>query len=221
MYIKPTEDMIANGMKAGWSKEESERGYAIFDFDGTGLLEIEAIGDVYDGFDIDDFVITDGDCAREAERSGFCKIIPVDELPQNMEYNGYSRRWYGWLDTPENRKNISEFFAEQNKDNVSMKINIPKEFERDVFGDEITKGRFADFWGRIETAVREDMENNGLCGMYELETVQMFQKAFENATIENAERAPDKMAPVAFAEAKDGTDRDRLYDELDLDEEER
>ena len=26
----------------------------------------------------------------------------------------------------------------------------------------------------------------------------------------------DKMAPVAFGEAKDGTDRDRLYDELDL-----
>ena len=39
MYKKPSEEMIALAMDYGWSKEEAERGYTIFNFDGTGLLE--------------------------------------------------------------------------------------------------------------------------------------------------------------------------------------
>lgn len=113
MYIKPTEEMIIEGIKWGWTREDSERGYVICDFDGTGLLEIVRLDDVflsaYDGCDV-----MDEDCAIEAERSGFCKIIPVEELPKNMIYDGNDRRYFGWIDTPENRRRISEFFKEQN-----------------------------------------------------------------------------------------------------------
>lgn len=107
MYKKPTEEMISNAVDNGWSKEDAERGYAVFDFNRTGLLEIEKIDAVFTGTDYD---VTDEDCAKEAEKSGFCKIIPVDELPENMA----DKRKYGWVDTPENRKNIRKFFADQN-----------------------------------------------------------------------------------------------------------
>ena len=82
--------------------------------------EINRIDDVFFAFDdirfySDGFYdVTDEDCAIEAERSGFCKIIPVEELPKNMVYNGNDRRYFGWIDTPENRRRISEFFKEQN-----------------------------------------------------------------------------------------------------------
>lgn len=119
-YIKPIKEMVMAGIEYGWSKEDFERGYCIFDFDGTGLLEINRIDDVF--FALDDirfysdgfYDVTDEDCAIEAERSGFCKIIPVEELPKNMIYDGNDRRYFGWIDTPENRRRISEFFKEQN-----------------------------------------------------------------------------------------------------------
>ena len=122
MYVKPTQEMIEGGMKWGWSKEDAERGYTIFDFNGTGLLEIEAIYDVYDYKFTNDTDITDEDCAYEAERSGFCKIIPVEELPENMIWDGQSRRWFGWVDTPENRKNIFDFFKDQNMEDNSNDV---------------------------------------------------------------------------------------------------
>lgn len=115
MYIKPTEKMIIEGVKLGWTREESERGYVICDFDGTGLLEIERLDDVVLNTDDERYYdVMDEDCAIDAERSGFCKIIPVEELPKNMIYDGNDRRYFGWIDTPVNRKRISEFFKEQN-----------------------------------------------------------------------------------------------------------
>ena len=112
-YIKPTREMIEHAVAEGWSYEDAERGYAIFDFDCTGMLEIEAIGAVY-CFDWCASGYDDEACAHEAEHSGFCKIIPVDELPENMYYEDHNRRWFGWVDTLENRRRISEFFADQN-----------------------------------------------------------------------------------------------------------
>ena len=105
MYIKPTEEQIECGMEWGWSREQCERGYDIFDYDGTGLLEINRIDDVFVGFGEDGSTeVDDNDCAVEAERSGFCKIIPIDELPEN-----FNRRYFGWIDTPENRNNIKKW----------------------------------------------------------------------------------------------------------------
>ena len=114
MYIKPSEilkdltDEEREYLEGEYDKELLERGYDIFDFNCTGLLEIERLDAIYCGYCgenvgvFDD--VSDEDCAIEAERSGFCKIIPVDELPKNFEY-----RYFGWIDTPENRKNIRNY----------------------------------------------------------------------------------------------------------------
>lgn len=82
-----------------WGAEKCNKGYAIFDYDGTGLLDIEAIGDV-DAFD-------DVEANKRAEADGI-KIIPVDQLPINMPED---MRWYGWVDTDDNRNKIAEYCA--------------------------------------------------------------------------------------------------------------
>ena len=78
-----------------WGVETCNKGYDIFDFDGTGMLQIEAIGDcgLYD----------DSKATQDAVNDGI-KIIPVDELPANFD-----RRYFGWIDTPENRKAIQNY----------------------------------------------------------------------------------------------------------------
>ena len=78
-----------------WGVELCNKGYDTFNYDGLGLLEIEAIGDV-DAFDDDEAVnhaIADG-----------VKIIPVEELPEKFD-----KKFFGWIDTPENRRNILEY----------------------------------------------------------------------------------------------------------------
>lgn len=104
-YKKPTKEQIEYAIDDGWPMEIAERGYDIFDFDGTGLLEINRIDCEYAGWAEDGTTdVDDDDCAHEAEKSGFCKIIPVDELPENFD-----RRYFGWIDTPENRKAIRDY----------------------------------------------------------------------------------------------------------------
>ncbi len=83
-----------------WGIENCNKGYAIFDFDGTGMLEIEAIGDV--GF-------FDDEVATMCSIKDGIKIIPVDELPENFD-----RRYLGWIDTEENRKAIEEYCSRDN-----------------------------------------------------------------------------------------------------------
>lgn len=106
-YIKPDKEHIEIAIANGWSKESAERGYEIFDFDCLGLYEVEAIVDCYDIEDIDDEA-----CAYEAERTGYCKIIPVNELPDPFVVDGVNKRWFGWIDTPENRKAILDYCKE-------------------------------------------------------------------------------------------------------------
>ncbi len=106
MYKKPTLEGVEMATNYGWNIEDAERGYCEFDFDLTGLMEIERIDVCYDLSDDD---VTDEDCAREAERSGYCKIIPVEELPNPFIIHNENRRWFGWIDTPENRKAINEY----------------------------------------------------------------------------------------------------------------
>ena len=72
------------------------KGYAVTDFDGTGLLEIQKI-DELNIFESDD------EAVEQAIRDGF-KIIPVCELPKEFD-----RRYLGWLDTVENRQNIENY----------------------------------------------------------------------------------------------------------------
>ena len=108
-YRKPTQKQIKYAINEGYSREEAERGYGFVYFDFTDMVEIELYSDVYmalddDGELLEPVDIDDEDCAIEAERSGFCKIIPVDELPENFD-----RRYFGWVDTPENRKAIQDY----------------------------------------------------------------------------------------------------------------
>ena len=70
--------------------------YDIFDFDGTGMLEIEKIDE--------ENVFTDDEEAVEQAIKDGIKIIPIEELPENFD-----RRYLGWIDTEENRKRIAEY----------------------------------------------------------------------------------------------------------------
>lgn len=79
-----------------WGLENVNKGYDVFDFDGTGMLQVEAIGDV-------DAFKSDEDAVEEADADGV-KIIPVSELPDNFD-----RKYLGWIDTPENRKAIEKY----------------------------------------------------------------------------------------------------------------
>jgi hypothetical protein len=113
MYIKPTEEMILTGLEDGWTREECERGYTIFDYQFTGMECLMRIDSVYVQTEYD---VTDEDCAIEAQRSGVCKITPVNELPKHMIVDDCDLRTYVWVDTEENRKRICEYFANQNKE---------------------------------------------------------------------------------------------------------
>lgn len=73
-----------------------KKGYDIFDFDGTGMLEIEKIDE--------ENVFTDDEEAVEQAIKDGIKIIPIEELPENFD-----RRYLGWIDTEENRKRIAEY----------------------------------------------------------------------------------------------------------------
>lgn len=68
--------------------------YEIVDFDGTGMLEIQALDGSFNG--------SDSIAVKKAVEDGV-KIIPVEELPINFD-----RRYLGWVDTVENRKLIEE-----------------------------------------------------------------------------------------------------------------
>lgn len=96
--IRPTQRMIDIYID-DWG-ENAKYGYAIFDFDGTGLLEIGMINDmeIFNG---------DEEAVEQAIKDGI-KIIPIEELPDNFD-----RSYLGWIDTPENRKAIEGYCSDE------------------------------------------------------------------------------------------------------------
>lgn len=74
-------------------KQMERKGYGIFDFDGTGMLEIQKIDEM-------NKFVDDESAVEQAIKDGV-KLIPIEELPENFE-----RRYLGWIDTPENRRQI-------------------------------------------------------------------------------------------------------------------
>ena len=72
------------------------KGYVIAAFDFTDMLEVER-DDSMDVFE-------DDEQAVEAAVADGVIIIPVDELPDNFD-----RRYYGWIDSPENRRAIQQY----------------------------------------------------------------------------------------------------------------
>ena len=88
-----------------WGVETCNRGYDLFDTYRWGsskivLVMLSQIDEVH-AFDNDE------EAAMQAERDGFCKIIPVSELPEIFDM-----KWFGWVDTPENRAAISRYCEE-------------------------------------------------------------------------------------------------------------
>ena len=79
-----------------FSDEQINKGYDVFDFDGTGMLEILRL-DALNTFKDDQTAVS------QAIKDGV-KIIPVNELPDNFD-----RRYLGWIDKKENRKAIKEY----------------------------------------------------------------------------------------------------------------
>ena len=60
---------------------------------------------------------------------------------------------------------------------MRIEIEIPKEFEK-----HFNKDKFKDCFGRVQVYLKNFTEET-LCGRYEYETIQMLEKAFENAMI--------------------------------------
>ena len=78
---------------------KQRKGYVIAAFDFTDMLEVER-DDSMDVFE-------DDEQAVEAAVADRIRIIPVDELPENFD-----RRYYGWIDTLENRRAIQRYCDE-------------------------------------------------------------------------------------------------------------
>ena len=78
---------------------KQRKGYVIAAFDFTDMLEVERDDSMN--------VYEDDEQAVEAAVADGIRIIPVDELPENSD-----RRYYGWIDTPENRRAIQRYCDE-------------------------------------------------------------------------------------------------------------
>lgn len=78
------------------NNDEEIPGYAVCDFDGTGILEIRLVpgSDIFENLE---------EAVRHAIMNGI-KLIPVDELPSE-----FAKEHPGCLDTPENRKKIEDY----------------------------------------------------------------------------------------------------------------
>lgn len=111
MYRRPTDEELQYGLEEGGLEEigdQERRGYGIFTRSAMECDEINR----YDACYYNEPMPSDEDCAIEAERSGFCKIIPISELPENFKTEfGDDARWFGWVDTPKNRKTIADWTA--------------------------------------------------------------------------------------------------------------
>lgn len=81
-----------------WGVDAVNKGYELFTAIGNPfhIAEIERIDDV-------DAFADDEEAVQQAIKDGI-KIIPVEELPENFE-----RRYFGWVDTPENRQAIERW----------------------------------------------------------------------------------------------------------------
>ena len=81
-----------------WGADVCNKGYDIFDYDGTGLLELCKIDEL-------EVFVDDARAAKQAKKDGI-KIIPKNQLPKNMPSD---MKYHKWIDTDENRQNIIKY----------------------------------------------------------------------------------------------------------------
>ena len=90
---KITEEMIMDAMDNGWTREDAERGYAIFTSDyGNGAEHIQKLDDM-------DVFEDDEEAAKQAEKDGI-------KLIHDMKFDGENTADY--IDTPENRELLKD-----------------------------------------------------------------------------------------------------------------
>ena len=90
---KITEEMIMDAMDNGWTREDAERGYAIFTSDyGNGATHIQKLDDM-------DVFEDDEEAAKQAEKDGI-------KLIQDMKFDEENTAAY--IDTPENRELLKD-----------------------------------------------------------------------------------------------------------------
>ena len=82
------EDMVED-----WGVDYCNRGYAVFNFNLTGMLSIKSI-----------FDYTDEEAVQKAKADGY-SFIPMEELPEIMPE---CLRYFGYIDTKENREIIQD-----------------------------------------------------------------------------------------------------------------
>lgn len=92
-YRKPDTYEIEIGNSYLTNCDDVNRGYSIFK---NELLAVKAIDPMWE--------MNDTLCAMDAEKTGYCKIIPIKELPKQFPF-----LMYQWVDTPENRANIEKY----------------------------------------------------------------------------------------------------------------
>ena len=79
-----------------WGAELCNKGYDVFEYGSSNLLEILRLDEV-GAFEDDEAAV------KQAAKDGV-KFIPVNELPENFD-----RKYLGWIDTPENRDAIRKY----------------------------------------------------------------------------------------------------------------
>ena len=90
---KITEEMIMNVIDDGWTREDAERGYAIFTSDyGNGAEHIQKLDDM-------DVFEDDEEAAKQAEKDGI-------KLIHDMKFDDENTAAY--IDTPENRELLKD-----------------------------------------------------------------------------------------------------------------
>lgn len=90
---KITEEMIMDAMDNGWTREDAERGYAIFTSDyGNGATHIQKLDDM-------DVFEDDEEAAKQAEKDGI-------KLIHDMKFDDENTAAY--IDTPENRELLKD-----------------------------------------------------------------------------------------------------------------
>lgn len=90
---KITEEMIMDAMDNGWTREDAERGYAIFTSDyGNGATHIQKLDDM-------DVFEDDEEAAKQAEKDGI-------KLIHDMKFDDENTAAY--IDIPENRELLKD-----------------------------------------------------------------------------------------------------------------
>ena len=104
-YVPPTEQGIKNAIAHGVKEKYAKLGFDIFESNcGTFVRRLYFAYETNKGKNVPSFEA----CAEQAKTLGLCEIIPVKKLP---DYMPNDMRQAIWVDTPDNRMKIQNYFS--------------------------------------------------------------------------------------------------------------